>query len=45
MKTIYFQLYCWIILGHGCLYFALFANFYGKAYRNKKHSEKQTKIE
>jgi len=28
----YPKVYCWIILGHGCLYFLLFANFYIKSY-------------
>jgi len=37
----YPKVYCWIILGHGVLYFVLFANFYAKAYlarSAKKHS-------
>lgn len=28
----YPKVYCWIILGHGCLYLLLFANFYTRAY-------------
>ena len=29
------QIYCWIILGHGVLYFCLFSNFYSKSYMSK----------
>jgi len=32
----YPKVYCWIILGHGLMYFVLFANFYIKAYLKKK---------
>ena len=42
------QVYCWAIIGHGVLYFALFANFYAKSYmgkknlKNKKNQKNQT---
>jgi len=32
----YPKIYCWIILGHGVLYFCLFSNFYSKSYLSKK---------
>ena len=35
-STNFFQIYCWIILGHGVLYFCLFSNFYSKSYLSKK---------
>merc|ERR1719458_1858894 len=36
------QVYCWIILGHGVLYFCLFSNFYSKSYMsNAKNSKSQ----
>ena len=38
----YIQVYCWIILGHGGLYFLLFANFYRKAYRSGKKTPQIT---
>ena len=34
-STNFFQIYCWIILGHGVLYFCLFSNFYSKSYLSK----------
>ena len=38
----YIQVYCWIILGHGIIYFLLFANFYRKAYRSGKRTPQIT---
>ncbi|XP_023335864.1 elongation of very long chain fatty acids protein AAEL008004 [Eurytemora carolleeae] len=32
----YPKIYCWIILGHGLLYFVLFTNFYIQSYIKKK---------
>jgi len=32
----YPKIYCWVIFGHGVLYFILFANFYIQAYGKKK---------
>jgi len=38
----YPKIYCWIILGHGVLYFCLFSNFYSKSYMsNAKNSKSQ----
>merc|ERR1719397_1402346 len=34
------QIYCWIILGHGVLYFCLFSNFYSKSYMSKAKDSK-----
>jgi len=36
----YPKVYCWIILGHGCLYFLLFANFYIKSYLESSRAVK-----
>jgi len=36
----YPKIYCWIILGHGCLYFVLFANFYIQSYSSKQNEKK-----
>jgi len=40
----YPKVYCWIILGHGCLYFVLFANFYIKSYLGSR-SQNKNKVE
>merc|ERR1712037_592656 len=36
----YPKIYCWIILGHGVLYFCLFSNFYSKSYMSKAKNSK-----
>ena len=36
------KVYCWIIIGHGVLYFVLFANFYMKSY-SKDRTEGKSK--
>merc|ERR1719397_588200 len=36
----YPKIYCWIILGHGVLYFCLFSNFYSKSYMSKAKDSK-----
>ena len=38
------QVYCWVILGHGLLYFVLFANFYIKSYLTRSKPAKNTKM-
>jgi len=39
----YPKIYCWIILGHGVLYFCLFSNFYSKSYLSKKSKSEAVK--
>jgi len=39
----YPKIYCWIILGHGVLYFCLFSNFYSKSYLSKKSKSEPVK--
>merc|ERR1719370_2192637 len=39
----YPKIYCWIILGHGVLYFCLFSNFYSKSYLSKKNKSEPVK--
>jgi len=40
----YPKVYCWVILGHGLLYFVLFANFYIKSYLTRSKPAKNTKM-
>jgi len=39
----YPKIYCWIILGHGVLYFCLFSNFYSKSYLSKNSKSEPVK--